>query len=464
MNRSNFGANTNVIQIMLDALLVSAACGLSFLCLGIGVEKEVYISVATLTFVFGFLLLLSNKGKDLYNITRFSYLDKIFLKQTGSFLTATLIVLLLMWNFEASHQVKEYMWIQMVILYILLCFKLLFVHPVNKWIKTKNAPRTAFIGTREQYMMFFEYWKKTCIRMKPIGFISIKKEAGKADAYLGCVDDLETLIKEHHIDQIYMLQKDGRELYDTQQYLDLCIEMGVTMGLVIDLYEQHSAYGHVSAVGTYPVITYHTVSLNTYEQVCKRILDLIGGVVGLILSAPIMLVAAILIKIDSPGPVLYKQMRVGKNGRQFMMYKFRSMYYNEETSNEELMSQNEIEGGVMFKMKNDPRVTPVGKWLRRLSIDEMPQFIHVIQGTMSLVGTRPPTVEEVEKYSTKYWRRISIKPGMTGLWQVSGRSNITDFEEIVRLDVKYIDEWSLTSDISIILKTFLTLFKHEDAY
>jgi len=142
----------------------------------------------------------------------------------------------------------------------------------------------------------------------------------------------------------------------------------------------------------------------------------------------------------------------------------RTMYVDAEERKAELMAQNEIKGGLMFKIKSDPRVTPVGRILRKTSLDELPQFFNVLKGDMSLVGTRPPTVDEVKKYKTYHRRRISFKPGLTGMWQVSGRSNITDFEEVVRLDTKYIDEWSIWLDIIIILKTIWVVLRKKDAY
>ena len=193
-------------------------------------------------------------------------------------------------------------------------------------------------------------------------------------------------------------------------------------------------------------------------------MDILAGIVGVILSSPIMLVTAIAIKLDSPGPILFKQTRVGQNGRHFKMYKFRSMYIDAEERKKELLEQNELEGGVMFKIKDDPRITRVGKFIRKTSIDELPQFFNILGGSMSLVGTRPPTLDEVEKYETSQWRRISIKPGLTGMWQVSGRSNIKSFDEIVELDTEYIDNWTLGMDIKIIFKTILVLLKHDDAY
>ncbi len=193
-------------------------------------------------------------------------------------------------------------------------------------------------------------------------------------------------------------------------------------------------------------------------------MDILAGIVGVILSSPIMLVTAIAIKLDSPGPILFKQTRVGQNGRHFKIYKFRSMYIDAEERKKELIEQNELEGGVMFKIKDDPRITRVGKFIRKTSIDELPQFFNILGGSMSLVGTRPPTLDEVEKYETSQWRRISIKPGLTGMWQVSGRSNIKNFDEIVELDTEYIDNWTLGMDIKIIFKTILVLLKHDDAY
>ena len=242
------------------------------------------------------------------------------------------------------------------------------------------------------------------------------------------------------------------------------MDMGVTVRLVVDFYKRRRAYSYVSTVGTYPVITYHTICLNTFEQFLKRVLDILGGLFGIIVFSPVMLITAVAIKLDSPGTVIFKQTRVGKNGRNFKIYKFRSMYLDAEERKKELMAQNEIAGGVMFKMKDDPRITPVGKVIRKLSIDELPQFFNVVAGSMSLVGTRPPTLDEVEKYERKQWRRISIKPGITGMWQVNGRSRVTNFEDIVEMDVEYIDNWSLFTDIKIVLKTVWVLLKHNDAY
>ena len=205
------------------------------------------------------------------------------------------------------------------------------------------------------------------------------------------------------------------------------------------------------------IVTMGTVELQLRDQIAKRCMDVVGAVIGCIISIPIIAVVAIPLKLESPGPLFFKQKRVGRNGRYFYIHKLRSMYVDAEARKKELMAQNEM-NGLMFKMEDDPRVTKVGKFIRRTSIDELPQFFDVLRGDMSLVGTRPPTVDEYKQYESHHKRRLSMKPGITGLWQVSGRSNIEDFEEVVKLDVTYIDNWSLWNDIKILFKTVYVVF------
>lgn len=210
------------------------------------------------------------------------------------------------------------------------------------------------------------------------------------------------------------------------------------------------------------VVTMGTVELKLRDQVLKRTMDIVGGIVGCIISIPIIALVAIPLKLESPGPLIFKQRRVGRNGRVFYIHKLRSMYVDAEARKKELMAQNEM-NGLMFKMEDDPRVTKVGKFIRRTSIDELPQFFDVLRGDMSLVGTRPPTVDEYKQYESHHKRRLSMKPGITGLWQVSGRSDIEDFEEVVKLDVAYIDNWSLWGDVKILFKTIYVVFAGKGA-
>lgn len=190
----------------------------------------------------------------------------------------------------------------------------------------------------------------------------------------------------------------------------------------------------------------------------KRFVDIIGGLIGSIVSLPIILIVAVPLLIESRGPLIFKQQRVGKNGRVFNIYKLRSMYVDAEERKKELMAQNKM-NGLMFKMDNDPRITKVGRFIRKTSIDELPQFWNVLKGDMSLIGTRPPTLEEFSKYESHHKRRLSMRPGITGMWQVSGRSEIKNFEDVVKLDCEYIDNWSIWLDIKILLKTIRVVLR-----
>ena len=191
---------------------------------------------------------------------------------------------------------------------------------------------------------------------------------------------------------------------------------------------------------------------NNRQAFAKRFMDILGALIGLALTLIAFVIFAPIIKIQSKGPVFFTQTRIGRNGRKFKFYKFRTMYMDAEERKKELQAQNEISGN-MFKMDNDPRVIPIGRFMRKYSIDELPQFWNVLVGDMSLVGTRPPLEDEYENYALHHKARLSIKPGLTGMWQVSGRSDIKDFEQVVALDTEYISNWSLLLDIKIIFKT-----------
>lgn len=251
--------------------------------------------------------------------------------------------------------------------------------------------------------------------------------------------------------------------YDTgrslQEYIDGFEEMGIPVQLNINMLEGQEGYSRcIDMLGDMPVVSFAPRFFDHNKLVMKRIVDMVGALVGLALTVVVGLFVVPAIKLESPGPAVFRQKRVGKNGRYFYIYKFRSMYQDAEERKAELMEQNEMKGQ-MFKMTDDPRVTRVGKFIRSTSIDELPQFWNILKGEMSLVGTRPPTVEEFKQYEPRHKRRLSMKPGLTGLWQVSGRSDIEDFEEVVRLDVEYIDNWNLQLDAKILLKTVVVIFK-----
>ena len=243
-------------------------------------------------------------------------------------------------------------------------------------------------------------------------------------------------------------------------------EMGIVVHVEMEQMDiedwQHQTIQRVS--GT-TVRTLSMTMATPVQQAMKRALDIVGGIVGCILTGFLTLIIGPMIYIKSPGPIFFAQTRVGKNGRKFKMYKFRSMYMDAEARKAELMAQNRVQSNLMFKLEYDPRIIGceklsdgtikkgIGNYIRDWSLDEFPQFLNVLKGDLSLVGTRPPTVDEWEQYELHHRARLAIKPGITGMWQVSGRSNITDFEEVVELDKKYIREWSMGLDFRILLKT-----------
>lgn len=201
-----------------------------------------------------------------------------------------------------------------------------------------------------------------------------------------------------------------------------------------------------------PPMTHPSVRSNV-----KRAIDIVGALVGLGITGVLFIPIAVAIKLDSPGPILFAQTRCGWMGKHFRIWKFRSMCTDAEVLKSKI--ENKLEDNKLFKNDNDPRITKVGRFLRRTSLDELPQFWNVLIGEMSLVGTRPPTPDEVERYEVPEWQRLDVKPGMTGEWQVSGRSEIRKFEDVIRLDLKYQENWSLMHDIKLILKTILIVFR-----
>lgn len=253
------------------------------------------------------------------------------------------------------------------------------------------------------------------------------------------------------LDEVFINLPDEDKRYVKHIIYDL-ESMGIACHYNIDVIEGPQKEIRVGSFAGYTVVTYSINHIDYRRMALKRLIDIAGGLVGLMITAVMMPFVALAIRIDSPGPIFFAQTRIGKNGRRFKIYKFRSMYVDAEARKKELEAQNEIQG-LMFKMENDPRITRVGKFIRKTSIDELPQFFNIVKGDMSLVGTRPPTEDEFEQYSSHYRRRISMTPGLTGLWQISGRSEIVDFDEVVRLDLEYIDNWTVGLDIKILFQT-----------
>lgn len=265
-------------------------------------------------------------------------------------------------------------------------------------------------------------------------------------------------IVHNQVDEVFisMASIENKEAF--QKFAMEVVSMGVRLDIDLEQFELNiPGQKWLDKVGQCAVISSARNDISISRRFLKRSLDIAGALVGMAGLAVVSIFLVPIIKLDSKGPVIFRQKRVGKNGRIFDFYKFRSMCADAEAQKKKLMAQNEMDG-LMFKIKDDPRITKVGRFIRKTSLDELPQFWNVLKGDMSLVGTRPPTLDEYEKYESWQKARLSMRPGITGLWQVSGRSDIKDFDEVVKLDMEYIDNWSMMLDIKILLKTVLVVF------
>ena len=252
------------------------------------------------------------------------------------------------------------------------------------------------------------------------------------------------------------------EDYDIGSIISQFETMGIDVTVNLNAFDKNLVRNkRIHEVAGLNVVTFSTNFYKPIHVIAKRIIDICGAIVGLIICGIVSIVLVPMIRKDG-GPAIFSQTRIGKNGRHFTFYKFRSMHIDAEAIKEQLMEKNSMQGG-MFKMDNDPRITKIGHLIRKTSLDELPQFWNVLIGDMSLVGTRPPTVDEYEKYTPEQKRRLSFKPGITGLWQISGRSKITNFDDVVKLDVAYIDDWTIWKDIEILLKTVKVVFMRDGA-
>jgi len=281
--------------------------------------------------------------------------------------------------------------------------------------------------------------------------------------HLGSVDDLNAILLSSSVDEVIFTFSPECVSVDLKLNIDLCEEVGTTYRIVPALYDPNDKLNiRVEALQNIPTLVKRAVRINAAGALYKRMLDYSVGMVGLLFFMLLYPVLGLLIKLDSSGPVLFKQPRVGEHGRVFNIFKFRTMVTDAESKLGTLLERNEMKGH-MFKIESDPRVTKIGHFLRKTSLDEFAQFINVMRGEMSLVGTRPPTVDEVAHYESRHRRRISIKPGITGLWQISGRNKIEDFEQVLKLDLQYIDNWQIMDDLLIIWNTVWVVLSRKGA-
>lgn len=269
--------------------------------------------------------------------------------------------------------------------------------------------------------------------------------------YLGRLDEFADLLRQRVVDEVQFALPLKSQYRHINDMIDLCEDLGVEIKVLVDCFETRLSRAEVTLENGLPLLSLFPSPGRSETLWIKRAIDMVGAAALLVVMAPVMAAIALAVKLTSPGPVLFRQQRVGYHNRRFTLYKFRSMQRDAERLRESLEERNELAGPV-FKIRDDPRMTPIGRWLRAYSLDELPQLWNVLRGDMSLVGPRPPLPTEVDRYELTQRRRLSMLPGLTGLWQVTGRNQVP-FERWVELDLRYIDQWSLSLDFSILMRT-----------
>jgi exopolysaccharide biosynthesis polyprenyl glycosylphosphotransferase len=374
----------------------------------------------------------------------------------GTVLLATLAYLLPLRQLSRSWFV-----LFAVISATLLVAEKILLRVIARWVRSKglNYRTLLIVGTGRRatdvarMIAGHKYWG-----YKIVGFVSDGHRLSNGWAryrIYGTVPDLKRILENGElaepVDEI-VFAVTRKKLDEMKQIFLMCEELGIRTRVAMNFFPNRVARMEIEELEGVPFLTFTTTPSNEAHLAMKRALDVAVSAVMLALAAPIIVVSALVIKLTSPGSVLFKQRRMGLNGRLFTLYKFRTMIEDAHARREEVAHLNEMNGPA-FKLKDDPRVTTVGRFLRRFSLDELPQFWNVLKGDMSLVGPRPPIPEEVAAYHRWHRRRLSMKPGLTCLWQVSGRNDIADFDRWMQLDLQYIDNWSPTLDLKILLRT-----------
>lgn len=386
----------------------------------------------------------------------------------GATMVGTLLLLALLFLYRGFWFSRGLLLFAMLICSFLMILSryILYVFQRELYKRGIGVRRTLIVGAGEigQGLALKLYSEKE-IGYKAIGFLDDDQDkAGKSFhgvPVLGTTMNMKMRIRELNIEEVIM----ATSKLPQQKILDIIMECeseGVVFKLVPGILELIASRISTDEIGGIPLLTVREVKLQGFNAAVKRLADILVSLSLLMVLSPIMLIVALLIKVESRGPILFTQTRVGKDGKTFNLYKFRSMVQGAEAMFESVVAEK---GGdiIRFKAKDDPRITRLGKLIRKLSIDETPQLINVLVGHMSLVGPRPPVPIEVDKYTPWHKKRLRIRPGITGLWQVSGRSELP-FEDMVRLDIYYIENWSLWMDFRIILRTIPTVLFGSGAY
>lgn len=334
-------------------------------------------------------------------------------------------------------------------------FVYLFLRNIRK--RGYNTRSLLIVGTGERAMAFADTvrdhkeWGSKIVGFVDTDFSKLGDDFC-GSRVIGQIDNLEEILSKNQVDEVVFIVP-RKWLDSIEDAVIACEEIGVSVRIACDFFER-SLYvrTHLDMLDDWPLLSFSSTPHYGEVFVAKRAFDFVFSSVVLFLASPILLITALAVKCTSQGPVFFRQVRSGLNGRTFELLKFRTMVDGAEANKSDLEGLNEMTGPV-FKVKKDPRITLLGRFLRKFSLDEFPQFINVLKGDMSVVGPRPPIPSEVERYGYTQRRRLSVRPGLTCLWQVNGRNKVTDFKDWVRLDLEYIDHWSFLLDIKIILRT-----------
>lgn len=445
-------------MILTDLLLVTAAFFLAYFV------RHFSESLAPLVTYLWFLpLLLLGWGAFLYSSGMYTSFrlkkttEVLFIVYQAAYLSFFLFAGVC-YALRIAHISRVFVFLVFLFTTIFLAVEKLVILKVFRHLRKKgfNYRYVLMVGTDQRARDFIKRIEENReLGLNLVGLVSLEKdEVGRSiEGYpvLGTLEQVPQIYRANTIDQALFVVPYSF-LGEIERAIIYFETVGVKVNVAMDYFSERFARAKATEFFDVPFLSFETTKERLLPLAVKRFMDIVLSGIGLIILSPIFLVTAILIKLTSPGPVLFIQERGSVNGRKFRLYKFRTMSADAEQRLAELRSLNEMNGPA-FKLKDDPRITKIGKILRKLSIDELPQLWNVFKGDMSLVGPRPPLLSEVEQYDDWQYRRLSMRPGITCLWQVSGRNKITDFDKWAKLDLDYIDNWSLWMDFEILLRT-----------
>ncbi len=455
-----------IIQILIDALCIVLAFFLSFSLR----ETSLFVSVLSVESgmfpltVYMWILLLHTpllliilRTNGAYNpgetISTFDQVWVVF----KSIILSMLALGTILYFMKYQHISRLFILLIGVLTFIVLVAERLLYQKILKTIRLKgyNIRNVLIVGTGPRARQFTSLilnhaeWG-----LRVVGYVDDDPREEDIRALgrliIGTTQDIPDLVRKNIVDEV-IIAIPRRFLNKMEEVVHICEETGIETTILADLFDTFIANTHLSFIDDIPLLSFSTVPAQEWKLLIKAIIDFIGAAFLIFGLAPLLLTIAILVKTTTKGTILYRQRRIGLHGREFMLYKFRSMYVDAEERQKELQHLNEMTGPV-FKIEKDPRVTKIGRLIRKTSLDELPQLLNVLKGDMSLVGPRPPIPHEVDQYKRWQHRRLSMKPGITCIWQVNGRNKI-GFEDWMKLDLQYIDNWSLGLDFKILFKT-----------